>query len=409
MNRSPLLLVLCFPVSVHSARWVNLLRGSRYRVVVAPSVLQDYCAEFSFSRTVRGRADADALQPGEIGVIARDAIDSLAEETRSGRTRYQPLVSAVQVGAEALPGPVSLLRLVRSLAPDCVHTLELQHAGYTMLEVREQAGERFPPWLASSWGSDVYLYRKIDRHRARLARLAARLDGFHSDCSRDHDYLRELGFNGRYFPPLAASGGVDLADYPDPASLPPPSTRDLVLIKGYHGWSGRAMDILLAVHRIAPLLRRYRIRVTHTAPAVTKMVDILRRDDRLDIAVDPYFPKLQTAIERLCHARLVVGYGLSDGISTTLLEAMAVGTFCIQASTACGSEWARPGREMLEVPPHDVAALADAIALAASDDALVDGCVHRNRREIEQRWSCEQVADDLHRGYDELLGLRREN
>jgi glycosyltransferase involved in cell wall biosynthesis len=212
-----------------------------------------------------------------------------------------------------------------------------------------------------------------------------------------------MGFRGTYFPDMAASGGVDLSSYPDPSCLPPPSKRRVILVKGYHGWAGRGLDIMLALHMIAPKLKGFQIRMFHCGPSGARMVEALRREDGLDVSIDPYYVDQSRAVERLAQARLVIGYGISDGISTTLLEAMAVGTFCVQASTACGCEWVRPGIDGIEVPPHDVEQLAEAILRAVTDDDLVDGAVIRNRREIESRWSFSAVAPKMHRGYRELI------
>jgi glycosyltransferase involved in cell wall biosynthesis len=143
--------------------------------------------------------------------------------------------------------------------------------------------------------------------------------------------------------------------------------------------------------------------VANAGAPLVKMVESLRRENGLDIVADTYFPDHARAIERLAQARVVIGYGISDGISTTLLEAMAVGTFCIQANTACGCEWIRSGIDGLEVPPHDVDSLASAILRAVTDDDLVDAPVARNRREIEQRWSIEAVAPLITQGYHALL------
>jgi hypothetical protein len=382
---------------------VHLLRSSPYRVVVFPSLLQAYCLEFGDMACVRNAADAQALGAGSIGVIDTALVPSIAASTQERRRGYRHPTSAVSVTDEIAPSPGGLLQVMAWLRPAVLHSLELQHAGYLCLEARRRQGAGFPRWLASSWGSDTFLYRKLPGHRERLIEMAQALDGYHSDCVRDYPLIEELGFRGRFFPQVAASGGIDLALYPDPARLPPPSRRRVIVVKGYHGWAGRGLDILLALHRIAPHLKGFHIRVANAGESVARTAQALRRDDGLDIVVDPYFPDQARAIERLAHARLVIGYGISDGTSTTLLEAMAVGTFCIQANTACGCEWVRMGIDGLEVPPHDVDGLAEAILRAVTDDALVDGAVARNRREIERRWTIGVVAPVVTRGYRDLM------
>lgn len=402
-ERHPLVLAVCFPVSVHAARWVAMLRATRFRVVVFPSVLHDYCPEFRFDDSVCSREDAERLGPGEIGCVPPDSIVSLARTGSKRRLDYRPPRSAVHVTPELTPDPDSLVDAVSRLQPDLVHSLELQHGGYLTLEARRRLHPGFPIWLASSWGSDVFLYRKLATHRPWLEEMARSLDGFHSDCARDNPVLSEMGFGGTFFPRVAASGAVDLADYPHPDTLAPTSHRRGILVKGYHNWAGRGLDILLAIHRIAPKLRGFRIRVANGDKAMVRTAEAMRREDGLDIAVDPYFPNHGTAIRRLAESRLAVGYGISDGISTTLLESMAVGTFCIQADTACGSEWIRPGLDGLVVPPHDPEALADAIAAAACDDSLVDSPVGRNREVVERDWNIRTVAPRVVAGYESLL------
>jgi len=88
---------------------------------------------------------------------------------------------------------------------------------------------------------------------------------------------------------------------------------------------------------------------------------------------------------------------------TSLLEAMTVGTFCIQADTACGCEWISPGVTGLVVPPHDVAAMSNAILKAVTDDALVDNAVQPNREVIRRRWSAEAVRPLVIKGYQSIL------
>jgi glycosyltransferase involved in cell wall biosynthesis len=48
-------------------------------------------------------------------------------------------------------------------------------------------------------------------------------------------------------------------------------------------------------------------------------------------------------LDLFASSRIYVGISLSDGISTSLLEAMAMGAFPIQTSTACVDEWFADG------------------------------------------------------------------
>jgi len=400
---APVVVVVGFPNSIHVARWINASRRHGFRIVLFPSVLGSPCPELQPFREVRSRADVDAFALGEIGVYPADLITVLTEADMEDSDCYPLAAPATRTPRHLLPHPVALSRAVKAIRPDLVHSMELQHGGYLALDTRRRLGAQFPPWLASSWGSDLFLYRRMGAHRPVLRRLLRSIDALHSDCARDFAWAAAVGFTGIRFPQMPASGGVDFSVFPDPAGLPPPSRRKSIVVKGYHGWSGRGLHILLALHLIAPKLRDFRIVVTHGGRPMADMVARLAAQDGLDISMDPYLGSSAEAVTRLAGARLAVGYGISDGISTTLLEAMAVGAFMIQATTCCGGEWITPGRTGLQVPPHDVVALSEAVLLAATNDELVDDAVVVNRRTVEERWSASTNGALIADGYRAVL------
>ena len=84
-------------------------------------------------------------------------------------------------------------------------------------------------------------------------------------------------------------------------------------------------------------------------------------------------------------ARIYVGLSISDGISTSLLEAMVMGAFPIQTCTACADEWIAEGQSGFIVPPEDPALIADAIRRALADDTLVDRAAAINARTAAER------------------------
>jgi hypothetical protein len=185
---------------------------------------------------------------------------------------------------------------------------------------------------------------------------------------------------------IPASGGADVAALAARAPVPPSQRRKL-LVKGYHNWSGRALLALSALALASRALRDYRIEVSLFSGPVIAWTERLRQEFGLDIAISAYLPEHSHAIDRLAEARAVLGVGISDGISTTLLEAMAVGTLPIQSSTACADEWLEHGRSGFVVSPYDTEQIADAVVRAVTDDALVDQAAEINRQTVMARWS----------------------
>ena len=90
----------------------------------------------------------------------------------------------------------------------------------------------------------------------------------------------------------------------------------------------------------------------------------------LKIVCEPYLPTHAAALKRIGQARITIGLGISDGIATTLLEAMTMGSYPIQADTSCGCEWIKHGETGSLVSPHDIGGLAVAIKIASASPPM---------------------------------------
>ena len=89
-------------------------------------------------------------------------------------------------------------------------------------------------------------------------------------------------------------------------------------------------------------------------------------------------------------ARAYVGVSLSDGISTSLLEAMAMGSFPIQTNTSCAEEWIEDGVTGKLIGPNQEEA-KKSLQLALRNDSLVDQASVVNRKTIETKCNEEQI------------------
>ncbi|MBB2961779.1 glycosyltransferase [Methylobacterium sp. R2-1] len=405
----PTILIVGMQNSVHVARWISMLRGGFARIVVFPVHTEQPAPELRPWLPVSSLGDVEALAPGEVGVVHLSKSDgeryaTWKTEREAGRL-FPP-----SLGIETNPSltlPDELITAIRALRPDIVHTMEVQLAGYLALGAKRYLGNAMPPWLLSNWGSDIYLYHRLPEHRPIVLELVQAVDGYLAECRRDVQLVRRLGLKGHVFDPMPASGGIDFSTVPALDRLTPPSRRDTILVKGYHGWSGRGMHILSALHLAAPALRSHRIRVQFCSAAMLEMMRAMAESDGLDIAPVPYAPTHEEALSRIADARIVVGIGISDGIGTTLLEAMCYGAFPIKATTSCACEWIRNGRDGIIVDPHDVKSLAEAIVQAALDDALVDAAAPRNRACVEGRWDVGRNKATGQSIYRHMLGDAR--
>lgn len=384
-HHGPVILVVAMSGSIHTARWLNMLQGHGLRIVLLPIFHEPPVAEID-GKLVRTAADVAALTDQDIGVFDLNSVASSEVDRLDRQMGYSPW-SAPIISMIILARPAHLYAAIRLVQPALLHSMEVQYAGYLCAATKRMMGGDFPFWLLGNWGSDIFLYRKIPEHQPRLAEIAQTIDAYIAECQRDVGIVRELGFRGPVLPPVPASGGMAFDHLPNLQSLPKPSTRREILIKGYHGWSGRGLHILNALHLAAPALQHFRIRITLAGEQVTAAAARMAEWDGLEIVCEPFLDDHSAALQRLSTARMVIGLGISDGISTTLLEAMTMGTLPIQGSGSCGCEWIKPGHTGFIVSPHDVQGLKDAIIRVATDDALVDEAAALNRRVVEERWN----------------------
>ena len=400
----PLILLVGLGDSVHTARWVNMLAGRGFRFVVFPVYQSHFSSDIENSFPITKLEDFD-LYPNGVGLFDIDSIsneelqeagDEGSQEVDQQRWRPQWLADM------ALTGPAHLLVAIRRLRPALVHSLVVQLGGYLTLAAKQLSSRTFPTWLLSNWGSDLYLFRKLHDHQPLLRQIAMSIDAYHAECERDAEFIRDFGFQGPILPAVPASGGMDFAKLPALQELPLTSQRSSILLKGYHGWSGRAVHILSAIHLAADALRRFTIRLTLAGAEVNAMARAVAAENELNIVVEPFLPSHEGALRRLGECRFVVGLGISDGISTTLLEAMAVGTFPIQATSSCGNEWVVPGKTGCLVSPHDTRELAEALRLAATNDSIVDTAAVANRAVVERRWNAEYNGQSIAKCYASL-------
>lgn len=397
------ILIVGMHTSVHVVRWARMIARDDVAVLIFP-VYHIPGQSFGPIESLRLSDVAGDLPAGVWAVRAdgvRQGYDDFVDRCRGFVQWRHSFLSEAILGA-----PGRLKACIRRFRPDLVHSMEVQLAGYLCLETARRMGSAFPPWLLSNWGSDIALFRKLPEHQERLRQVCRRIDFYLAECARDREIARDLGYRGPDLDAIPASGGADpqaLAAFAQHA----PSARRTLIVKGYHGWSGRAGIALSGVILARRHLAGYAIRVPLASSPVLKLIAHMRDVLGLDIREERYESDHGAAISRLAQARAVIGMGISDGISTTLLESMAVGAFPIQASTACADEWIECGRSGFIVPPHDARAVADAIEAAVHDDRLVDGAARINQATIAERWDLTRNAGKVWQIYERVLASRQ--
>lgn len=303
-----------------------------------------------------------------------------------------------------------LARTIRNLKPDIVHSLEFQNAGYLCLHAKKIMGDDFPTWIATNWGSDIYLFSQLKGHHDKIKSILHEADFYSAECSRDYDLAHNLGMIAKELPVIPNSGGMHLEKISSMRQNARPSQRKMLLIKGYQTIFGRALTALKALELIADKLQDFKVCIFLATPEVEIAAELIANKTGLEIDIIPMKGYLDHDEMLRLHAmaRAYVGLSISDGISTSMLEAMALGAFPIQTCTSCANEWVEDGVTGLIAPCDDEKAIADMILRAMTDDALVDNAADKNWDTICKKAAYDHVQAVAKNSYQSVYDYSRQ-
>jgi glycosyltransferase involved in cell wall biosynthesis len=119
------------------------------------------------------------------------------------------------------------------------------------------------------------------------------------------------------------------------------------------------------------------------------------------IGFQPDPSEVYPALDVVVHASIQ-----PEPFGLTIAEAMACGRAVVVSRAGGAAELFTPGREALGVPPGDVDALADALRMLLTDDALRERLGAAARRAAVQRFDPSRLAAQLWDVYDHVLAVR---
>jgi glycosyltransferase involved in cell wall biosynthesis len=227
-------------------------------------------------------------------------------------------------------------------------------------------------------------------------------------CESDRDVLLayKFGFKGYVLPVYPNTGGFNLSKIEQlRCQTVVPSERKLIMLKGYQGWAGRSLVGIRALERCADILAGYTI-VIHSNTAADDVqiaATLLSQSTGVLVELLPEGTSHDEILEYHSMARISIGLSISDGISTSFLEAMAMGSFPIQSFTAAADEWVKDLYTGLLVPPEDPEKIELAIRKALSDDKMVDLASIINFNVVKERLCYEILKSKTIDSYNFIL------
>ena len=363
-------IVICMLDSSHSARWLSQFRDQQVDFTLIPSTPNR------------------KVHPTIRKLILNKSNTASYNLSHTFRFLTIPVCSLDLILGNRLRGLI-VSYISKKNRSDFVHALELNHAGYIASKASRFGLATNTRIISTNWGSDIYWFQKYQRHQKQIKELMNISNFYSAECHRDLALATKYGFEGEFLEVSPNAGGIPNEFLS--RNLVPTSNRTVILVKGYESFVGRASIALAVISKIANELKDYEVIVYSANRKTIRSVQRIKNETQLNIRSIP--KKRLTHSEMLDlfgKARVYVGVSLSDGISTSLLEAMTMGTFPIQTNTSCAEEWIEDGVTGKLVEP-DQEAVKNSLLQALENDSLVDQASVTNRQVIENRCNEEKI------------------
>jgi len=249
----------------------------------------------------------------------------------------------------------------------------------------------------STWGSDLIAYGKIENHLPKIRQVMSWVGLLTAERSVDEQIAIANGFTGKFLAPIYITiGNRNLS-----CDLKKPSERSIVVVKGYQDAHGRALNALASIELLAHQmeLTNFRFKVFSASKSVKKKSKQLRKRLGINIDVLPRMPKTKL-MAYFGEARAYLGLALSDGLSTSMVEAMSYGAFPIQSENSAAPEFLVNKVTGGVVDPEDIQEVSNLLRMALLDDELVDQAALSNAELLKIKYNWETGVTQMAEIYE---------
>jgi glycosyltransferase involved in cell wall biosynthesis len=294
-------------------------------------------------------------------------------------------------------------KVLLQIRPDLVHSFVLYIACSPILKVMQR--HKSLKWAYSSWGSDLFYFQNNKKHLEDIKTVLQRVDFLFTDCKRDISIAKQHGFNGNVLGVFPGGGGFNYNE--NDGFIKPVSNRSAILIKGYQGRSGKAIEVIKAMEILAKELKGFSVVVFGADREVEDYIlkKGLNKVFKIKILTKNNFLPHKEILELMGKALIYIGNSNSDGMPNTLLEAIAMGAFPIQSN---------PGGASAEVINHgkngfliedcnDSEEIKNHILNAINNSQLLNDAFSINQSKIKPQYERSLIASQVLSAYKSII------
>jgi len=399
------ILIVAMSNSIHTARWISQISDQGWDIYLFPTDIFvgihekinkiNICSPGILKFLIRKyKEKGKSKSPGKI-----ENLETLLYQNNHN-LNYKDIIKRF------LPDNrlKKLVRTIKNINPDIIHSMHVQEAGYLTLEAKKKIKDRFPDWIVTNWGSEISLFRHIQGQEEKIKDVLAECDYFSSECKRDMKIVKGMGFKGRFLPVIPNSAGLDFEIVNNIKQPGPTSKRRNIMLKGYQNWAGRALVGLRAIERCSDIIKDYNIMI-YCAYTIDIIIaaELFTKRTGIKTEIIPLNTKHEDILRYHGEARISIGLSITDAISTSLLEAMVMGSFPIQSNTSCGDEWFKNNDTGILVHPEDAEEIEKAIRKAIKDNRMVDEAAIKNYSILYKRLEKEKIKSEIINNYKRII------
>ncbi|MCP4221052.1 MAG: radical SAM protein [bacterium] len=300
-----------------------------------------------------------------------------------------------------------LAEIIRRWRPVVIHTLGLDPASYTYLQIKKSYGAgRNATWIVTARGGPEFALKRLMPENVPIMRdVLQNCDWFVADNQMNYDFALELGLNPHKLSPLGVvpgTGGIDINEWKGERRKKT-SQRERIILwpKAYECPASKALPVFEALQlcweRIKPCKIHMLAMNKETSMWFHMLPDKIKRASTISKRIDR-----NDVTELMRKARILLAPSLSDGIPNVLYEAMAAGTFPLLSPLATIRSVVTEANALFACNLYP-AEIAEAIVTAMNDDSLVDSAAEINSRLVNNIADRNKIREKVAAFYHSLF------
>ena len=280
---------------------------------------------------------------------------------------------------------------INKLKPKYIHSHELTTSSLLCLHSKSSYQGKYPKWIVTNWGSDLFYFFKKKKFKNNLKKILKSSNFYTAECQRDFLLARKIGTKAKFLDCILNSGGINLKLTKKLRKKKITSLRKVIIIKGYHGLFGLALNSIQALEKIHKDLKNYKIVIYSADKLLINYCKTIKNKLDIKIYSNKDYLSEREIYNLFAKSKIYIGLSKSDGVSTSLIESMALGAFPIQSDTSCAKEWIINNESGFIVKPDDIDQISKKILFVLNNNKFINHAASLNEKTVVKKADSNKV------------------